>query len=158
MNYTKFQTEHKRWVDRMYPKQTPIFPAAGMVEEAGELMHALLKLQQENVWGPEDRYASNHWGQELVDAVGDCAIYACSLCNCCDWAFEATIANHPLPPVAMFESAAALVQAAVEVVRQPTIGTVAQYMQQLQRICTQWNLDLARCIEATWAEVSRRTR
>lgn len=75
------QAEHQVWVDREYPDQPPEVPAYGMIEEAGEMLHALLKLKQLDLWGKDDRYTREKLQDEVRDAVGDCLIYVCSYLN-----------------------------------------------------------------------------
>jgi len=146
----------------MYPGQSPKFPAAGMLEEAGELMHALLKNQGQHVWGSEERYANADWHASIVDAIGDCAIYACSLCNALGWDFErlATRAwNFVAKPDHAFDTVAKLVQIATLAVQDPEndVWTLA-YLRQLGSIAANWNLDIWSCIEVTWNKVKERKR
>jgi NTP pyrophosphatase (non-canonical NTP hydrolase) len=89
MDWSKMQREHRLWLSRKYPGQPPEIPAAGLVEEAGELLHAVLKLEMVERWGPDERYGDLQ--ASLIDAVGDCAIFACSLCNSLDWDFSGIV-------------------------------------------------------------------
>lgn len=146
----------------MYPGQSPKFPAAGMLEEAGELMHALLKNQGQHVWGSEERYANADWHASIVDAIGDCAIYACSLCNALGWDFATLTAhawNFVAKPEQAFDSVAKLVQIATFIVQDPenNVWTLA-YLRQLGSIAANWNLDIRSCIEVTWNKVKERKR
>lgn len=160
----EFQREHKEWLDRNFPKQTPEFPAVGCVEEAGELMHAVLKCQQSSVWGAEARYQDVDWREKMVDAIGDCAIYACSLCNTNNWEFSCLLAVAEynvavIPGTPAFQTAAQLVAAAVVVALHPTLqSSLHVYLKQLYAVCQQFNFSLEDCIKATWKKVRRRAR
>lgn len=156
------QLEHAEWLRRNYPEQTPEFPAAGCVEEAGELMHALLKCQQAGVWGPEARYAGTDWSAKIVDAVGDCAIYACSLCNTCGWDFASLVARARSdadfqPPLTAFQAAAELVRLACDVAKRPErCEMLCAYLTQLVKLCADWGHDFEPCVRATWDRVKLR--
>lgn len=84
-----FQKAHRAWLDANYPSQLPEVPVVGMIEEAGELLHCTLKMLETQCWGEDKRYPPNKLLEEAEDAVGDCIIYACSMCNAMCWDFEA---------------------------------------------------------------------
>ncbi len=162
LDLSSFQEEHRQWLATMYPNQDPVFPAAGMLEEAGELMHALLKNQGRHVWGEEVRYAGTDWNAAIVDAIGDCAIYACSLCNAMGWNFG-TIAmeawNFIAEPRSAFSDVAKLVQIGTFAASEPTNHVWAlAYLRQLGAIAANWNLDIRNCIAVTWDKVKERKR
>jgi len=157
----RIQAEHAEWVGRLYPGQTPEFPAAGMVEEAGELMRAVLKCQQANgAKHPEARYAGVDWNAAFADAVGDCAIYCCSLCNTNGWDFEKLVDDAKLCPPktkSVFLAAAELVAIAADVCSEPTLrSTAVCYISRLIGICDAWGVDFGAAVRATWEEVKCR--
>lgn len=157
----QIQEEHAEWLAREYPGQHPLFPACGLVEEAGELMHALLKLNQETVWGADPRYAGVAWQNKLVDAIGDCALFACSLCNTKGWDFAelclAASAYREQQLTAM-EAAAFLVKSAADVVLLPCEGSLLKFLAQLQALCSSWGIRFEEAVRVTWAEVKERKR
>lgn len=69
-----FQKEQQQWADRNFPGQKSIHPFYGMVEEVGELHHAVLKLEQ------GIRVTEDH-AEGIADAVGDILIYTASFCT-----------------------------------------------------------------------------
>lgn len=152
------QAQHAEWLKRKYPGQIPEFAAAGMVEEAGELMHALLKCQQANGGKhPDARYADADWSVKLVDAIGDCGVFAVSLCNTVGWDFASLLvdAAHVLPPERpVFQAAAQLVHVAADVCEAPTHrGCTIVYLAHLLRICQSWNIDFEAAVRRTWEVV-----
>lgn len=158
------QAEHKLWLARLYPNQPAAFPAAGMVEEAGELMHVLLKCQQASISGkhPEARYRDADWNAKFRDAVGDCAIYCCSLCNANGWDFEDLVEHAKLmlrrKVLTAFDAAAELVAHAVSACQEPSVrGCSVCFMAELLTICTLWGVDFETSVVRTWAEVKERT-
>lgn len=155
------QAEHREWVQRLFPDQPPALPAALMLEEAGELVQALSKAAQERVYGKEPRYASTDWRAKVEDAVGDCAISACSLCNANGWDFDKMLAESGavLAVDDPLYIAVDVVQTAVCSVIDPRdVSCVAQYLRDLRALCAAIELDLEGCIRTTWDVVKRRTR
>lgn len=154
------QAEHKEWVDRMFPGQLPEMPAAVMLEEAGELVQALAKTSQERRYGKEPRYTAVDWRAKLVDAVGDCAISACSLCNANGWDFETLCGN--LAKSATDDPlyiAVDVVQAAVcQVIDPKSVACCADYLAVLRRLCVSIDLSFEECVRTTWDQVKRRSR
>lgn len=67
--------EHKEWADKNFPDSTEIISAAGMVEECGELFHALIKNQQ-GIRGTEEKHL-----EDMKDAIGDISIYLLDFLN-----------------------------------------------------------------------------
>jgi NTP pyrophosphatase (non-canonical NTP hydrolase) len=76
---TQIQSEHSAWLARNFPDQTPLDGFLGIVEEVGELSHAILKHKQ-GIRGyahaDPDKYS-----EQLEDALGDLFIFMCSFCN-----------------------------------------------------------------------------
>lgn len=156
----RVQAEHMEWLRSNYPGQTPLFPAVGMVEEAGELVHALLKREQERKWGSEPRYEGTDWGAQLEDAIGDCALYACSLCNTVHWDFERLLgAVGELPAESPFDGACRLVRIAGGMVTDPADEPMcAMYLACLQGVSRAVGVQFAEAVVRTWEEVKRRSR
>jgi NTP pyrophosphatase (non-canonical NTP hydrolase) len=69
----ELQVQHVNWLSHNFPEQQDHQPLLGIVEEVGELAHALLKSEQGIRGG-------NHRAEEL-DAIGDIFIYMLSYCN-----------------------------------------------------------------------------
>ncbi len=80
------QRKHHEWTERNFPnpdKQEAMWRAlAGMMEELGELSHALLKREQ------GIRVASGSHDAEARDAIGDLIAYTLHLCSNEGWDFE----------------------------------------------------------------------
>jgi len=157
----RLQKEHAEWLARMFPEQPAWLPAAGMVEEAGELLSVLIKSGRIQRWGAEGRYANKDWNLELTDAVGDCALYCCSLCNALGWDF-ATIVEQAacvLPDrITMLQLSLELVQCAASVTRQPLQAYAVCYISLLKSVCAVVNLDFEHVVRTTWLVVQRRQK
>src|SRR5260221_7052648 len=133
----KMQTEHREWLAKMYPDQPLWIPAAGMIEEAGELMHACLKREQADMWGEEGRYAGVDWTAEISDAIGDCAIYCCSLCNALNLDFPAVFRGadrFPQKSGSTFSACLHVVEAACEAGRLSSTLCLATYIATLKHV------------------------
>lgn len=82
----QLQAEHKEWEEKNFGKQPPTTGFMGMVEEIGELAHAMLKSQQ------KIRMNENH-SAKIIDAVGDIFVYMMGFCNASDLDLETVIMN-----------------------------------------------------------------
>lgn len=164
MDWAVFQAEHKQWLDRNFRGQPIEYACLGIIEESAELLRVLLKVAQERIHGREPRYADKHWGKELVDAVGDCAIYTCSLCNSAGFAFADLVAEPPAEfrPL-VFGLAAELVERAVEVYKRKDrrlllVISVGVYLDLLAEIAAATGASLPQAVATTWEEVRRREK
>jgi NTP pyrophosphatase (non-canonical NTP hydrolase) len=160
MDYASFQADHAVWLFHEFPHQHPRFPACGMVEEAGELMHAILKSSQEIVWGKERRYSGEDWRAKLIDCIGDCAIYACSLCNTLQWSFDELMAAPALHSSGgSMELCAELVRLATDIVDEPLDRLSTQrYLQCLHAIAARCGINMGCAVEQTWQKVKSRCK
>ena len=73
--FKQLQEEHKVWAEKNFGKQDVEDYCLGMIEEVGELAHAVLKRKQ-GIRCTEDHDAM------IRDAVGDISIYLVGFCNC----------------------------------------------------------------------------
>ena len=156
----ELQTQHREWLKSMYPEQPRCIPAAGCVEEAGELLHAVLKMEQNRLWGEELRYPKEKLDADLVDAIGDCAIFFCSLCNSAGWEFErfTGICFSLKSALPNLELAATLVSAAARLSVSCTAEDGEAYIRTLKRIAFRFDVDFEGAVRSTWETVRRRTR
>lgn len=162
MTLKELQLEHREWVQKMYPDQQPWVPAAGCVEEAGELFHCILKVRQTEMWGHEARHGDLY--TKMVDAIGDCLIYACSLCNATGWDFEglysvgdsrsysAVVGNTPL------DQCSTIVKAACGVFDEISPVTLTRYLEAVIVMAKQSGIDPVEATLKTWQEVRQRCR
>lgn len=81
----KFQQQCRRWARYNFPNAEWTQPFMGIVEEVGELSHALLK-QQQGIRGTFEEHEA-----EAKDAVGDIVIYLTHLCNLRGWELDTII-------------------------------------------------------------------
>jgi len=70
------------WRDKNFPGSGWEDQLIGMMEELGELSHALLK-QKQKIRGEEEKHEA-----DAKDAVGDLLIYLMGLCSVRDWDVE----------------------------------------------------------------------
>jgi len=153
-----FQEEHYEWVNRKYPNQPPEIPAAGCVEEAGELLHAVLKTAQVQRWGEDSRYSIVQLRSNLVDAIGDCVIYACSLCNANSWVFAELWKTPKVGESStLVVEAVELVATSVEVALHPRKKvSLARYISSLKSVAFTAGIDPDMAIKVTWQIVKER--
>lgn len=152
------QAEHKAWLATMYPGQPQDIPAAGMIEEAAELLHAVLAQRRAAIWGQESRYPQQELQRKVVDAIGDCAIYVCSFCNAAEMSFQQFF-GRLVPTDDPVRSAVQLVEAATK--HFDSLGNVyllSTYMAILRGISDYYDLDFTTAIRQTWDGVKRRIR
>jgi NTP pyrophosphatase (non-canonical NTP hydrolase) len=156
------QREHRVWLSQNYPNQPPEVPAAGLVEEAGELMHATLKLKQIGLWGEDGDYTQARLQEKLVDAVGDVAIYACSACNANQWEFSQLVEEAKLGYAAMhlttMTAARQVVCSAVEFSASNTRSGLRRVLMDLVYFAKDATLDFDDCVARTWAAVKLRSQ
>jgi NTP pyrophosphatase (non-canonical NTP hydrolase) len=154
----KLQVEHAEWLAREYPRQPPEVPAAGLVEEAGELLHAALKLEQVRIWGDDPRYPKLY--DDLVDAVGDCAIYACSYCTAAGLDFAAVVgsAKSGASDGPLLRVAVTLVAVSAEVYFGRSIQRLVEYVSLLKHVCAFFGVDFGEAVQTTWVKVRERRR
>lgn len=154
------QKEHRDWIAKKYPNQPAKIPAIGCLEEAGELLHCVLKTEQIRLWGEDTRHKLAKLRVKTVDAIGDCGIYACSLCNAMDWNFEEEweVATHePLTRPDALHEAIMLVQVATEVALNPhCIAHLYIYLKQLVTISKCLGIDAEMAVTRTWQIVRTR--
>jgi NTP pyrophosphatase (non-canonical NTP hydrolase) len=158
MNYTKMQIEHAEWLVHEYPEQPPWMPAVGCVEEAGELLHAVLKREQMLMYGEHPRFDGTDWQAEMVDAIGDCAVYACSLCNACGWSFQDLMETEEQECEDATEAAYELIHAAVQVAEHLRVHYLEAYISFLKGAATSLNIRFDWAVSQTWEVVRRRHR
>lgn len=82
MSLPKLQADMKQWLEYNFPGTTSFEQFAGIVEEVGELAHALLKMSQ-GIRGSKDELEDKE-----RDAIGDIAIYLMNYCNTRGFDFE----------------------------------------------------------------------
>lgn len=157
MTFKTLQAEHKVWLERMYPNQPAALPAAGMVEEAGELLHALLAKWRQDMYGKDPRYSDI--GNDVRDAVGDCVVYLCSYCNTVEWDLAQFDCSHidscKQTPI---DLAVNLVAVASEFYTTHDSAYATLYVAILKQICYGLLLDLNECVKFAWSKVKERTR
>lgn len=159
LDYATFQAEHSAWLETMYPGQPAWLPACGCIEEATELLHAITKRMQTCIWGAESRYANTDWRAKMVDAVADCAIFACSLCNANGWAFSivATAKTEKRANDALQETVQ-LILLACQVAENCSLQATAKYFAQLRIVASLLGVDLDYAISKVWQEVRTRCK
>lgn len=75
MHLTELQLRHQEWAERNFPDSTSTDAFIGIVEEVGELGHAILKRKQ-GIRGPQEAHYL-----EMLDAIGDIMLYLTHFCN-----------------------------------------------------------------------------
>jgi NTP pyrophosphatase (non-canonical NTP hydrolase) len=133
-----------------------------MVEEAGELLHAIIAVYRIAVWGKDPRYSLEKLQADIVDAIGDCAIYMVSYCNAADWDYESLLRVHPaeqrIEDKNNIERAVRLVAIAARFFESQTKKLAVEYMAEVQQLAVDCGYDFATCVATTWAKVQQRKR
>lgn len=76
-NLYDFQVEQRKWIEHNFPNTNSDEQLLGVVEEVGELCHAVLKSKQK-IRGGENQ---NESMEKEMDAIGDILIYLTGFCN-----------------------------------------------------------------------------
>lgn len=76
MLLSDLQREHEQWVHKNFPGETTYQAFLGMVEEMGELAHAILKSEQ-GIRGMSEEAAMD----AKIDAVGDLVVFLAGFCT-----------------------------------------------------------------------------
>ena len=85
MNFRTLQTEQRQWVEHNFPGRDWTQPFMGVVEEVGELSHALLK-QRQGIRGTHAEHEA-----AAKDAVGDIVVFLADLCSARGWDFQTIV-------------------------------------------------------------------
>ena len=154
----KLQGEHKAWLATRYVNQEPKVPLMGIIGEAGEVAHALLNEYKELKHGKNPRHDAHN--AELLDAIGDCVIYACSWCNTpridqrlsdFDWRSKrAYTYAHPLD-IGYLLMGSALACYRLDRVTQDLIDDLC-------RICGVRGVEIEAVVTSAWNQVKERVR
>lgn len=64
-----------QWTAKNFPEGKNLWPVMGVAEEAGELIHAALKMDQ-GIRGTREEHLA-----DMRDALGDITIYMADVCN-----------------------------------------------------------------------------
>lgn len=154
------QKEHAIWVKKKYPNQPAKIPAVGCLEEAGELVHCILKTEQIRMWGEDSRHKLPELRVKTVDAIGDCGIYACSLCNAMRWDFEeeweSAKENYTEENDALDAAIRLVEKASYLALRPQNVIALNRYIQQLIAVSKCLGLDVEIAIMRTWQIVKER--
>lgn len=154
------QKEHKKWIAKKYPNQSAKMPAVGCLEEAGELLHCVLKTEQIRVWGEDTRHKLAELRVKTVDAIGDCGIYACSLCNANDWDFEEewdAAASNVIEGDNALDEVILFVEQATKVARHPVnIAILYSYLLHLHKVAKCLGISPSMAVTRTWQIVRTR--
>lgn len=79
----RIQGEREKWARHNFPNAGAKEHALGVCEEAGELAHAVLKLDPGSADGGPIRGTRDELLDEVADALGDLLIYACGVASDC---------------------------------------------------------------------------
>jgi len=165
------QNEQAVWSEKNFGEQPPTAPLLGLIEEVGELAHAVLKRNQ------GIRTGENHI-EQMKDAIGDIVIYAADYATRQGFQLDAAYGllvgfedmrnfrDDAGTDAFVFSISLSLGRlckyhsARVNLGKAETIELQTSYMGallvQLKRLCDREDLRLDKIIEETWAQVKRR--
>jgi NTP pyrophosphatase (non-canonical NTP hydrolase) len=75
LTFRQLQIEQQEWEKKNFPDNQKHFAMLGLLEEVGELAHALLKMEQ-GIRGTKEEHMA-----AAEDAVGDITVYLSSVCS-----------------------------------------------------------------------------
>ena len=76
MNLTQLQNEQAAWAQRNFGTVSVDSQLLGVMEEVGELAHAVLK-EEQGIRGSREQHMA-----DAADAIGDTVIYLCGVATC----------------------------------------------------------------------------
>lgn len=170
IDYAKMQIEHREWVERIYPRQKPLYPALVIVEELGELAHTVLKHMQREEYGDEERYEGVSWYAKMTDAVGDVVISCCSLCNALSIDFAYTMLDARTATIAQRHSAVDSLRDAVgyasclmKLIADPQSVVnvqvcIAALIAHVYNTANKYGISVSEAVDTTWTIVKERKR
>ncbi len=153
------QTDHATWLSTRYVGQEPQVPLMGVIGEAGEAAHAMLNEYKEIKHGRNPRHDQHN--AELLDAIGDCIIYACSWCNTpgvnrrlAGFNWDGRVLDVCVPHA--LDLAALLVERACHCYK---VGQVTQgFVDVLCAVCRLHNVTPELVASSAWGQVKERVR
>lgn len=158
MDWALLQSEHKTWLDTNYPKQSKWMPACGMLEEAGELVAANLKYHQRQAFGTDSRGDQDYYA-DMVDSIGDCAIYCLSWCNTVNVNFyEIGLVDSVHIDATVQQLLSHLLRAATSLMETHWVQYAELYMAILRAVAVKLSVPFEEAIHATWQIVRTRKR
>lgn len=147
MTYAQLQAEQREWSLANFGPHDEIAPLTGIMEEKGELAHALLKSHQGIRGAPEQHR------EAALDAIGDIMIYMSDLFNCRGWDLGEEVAAAKTYPWRLGE---------VTLRTLPILdgflanGVYRKAILLLSYLCQNLNTDLDTVVFSTWEQVKRR--
>lgn len=147
------QIEQAEWAQRNFGDRPATDPALGLIEEVGELAHAILKRSQ-GIRGTAEEHTA-----AIIDAIGDCAIYLC------DYATRRGIV---LPDVAWPEwpwnpvmveivgDLAVFAGQLMQFIDRTELSDVAAFARRLSGAAKNEGRSLQECVDETWKKVRLR--
>ncbi len=155
MNFAKLQSEVGEWSRYNFPNNEKWFPLLGLVEEQGELFHAVLKAKQGIRGTPgEHRLA-------MVDAVGDTTIYMMDFCerNSVALARGPTV-SYAIPgsvEVSLLKLSSAVGRLTQTYLEEQFLDwPCVVVLDRLAAFCRDAGIDYDAAVETTWAEARKR--
>ena len=158
----KLQAEHAAWLKAEFPNQPLEHPAAGMVEEAAELLHCVLKQEQEAKYGQHPRHPTCELQADLYDAIGDCLIYCCSYCNAGGYDLQAVWYRYESREGSKLSAAVRVVSIATSIAAikqgENAAELLTSYIAAVKTVALQHGIDAELAMKSVWQEVKQRKR
>jgi NTP pyrophosphatase (non-canonical NTP hydrolase) len=87
LTFKELQKQQRKWVKHNFPNRTAEEPAYGMVEEVGEMFHAILK-QKQGIRGSFEEHE-----EAIKDSIGDLIIFTSDFCEAKRFDFQKIVEN-----------------------------------------------------------------
>ena len=155
MNKTlqEIQSELKVWTEFNFGKQTPDIPILGMIEELGELSHAILKEKQ--------GIRTSDFLADKKDAIADLTIYALNYLNANDFEYDGN-----QPSKSYLTECEILQDISVQIGMLDTevndiemfinSGNIEDLISLLRGLCNMFEIDFLTTVNEVWEQVKLR--
>lgn len=151
--FDEISIEVNAWREKNFPKQPPYHGFLGLVEEIGELCRAILKQEQTQLYGSEDRYITKDWVAEEKDSFADAIIFLFGYCALNDIQFKYNV--YTIECQGLIEYILDVNRAIIMLCE---YEDVARVVDTLKAFAVYRGIDLLAEVNRTWQMVSKRTR
>ena len=148
----RVKVEQREWSLRNFGRHPAADPAIGVVEELGELAHAVLKKRQGIRGTTEEHDAAAR------DAVGDIAIYLLDVVNSISSRIVSPLRTPPstVPLLFLSASVGALSMHVGQENFAAAVNVVESILNTLNTYCAQMGWNFAEILDETWDQVKKR--
>ncbi len=149
-DYSQFQDEHRKWALANFGDHQVTDPLLGIIEEKGELAHAVLKARQ----GIRGTVAEHN--AKALDSIGDIMIYVADLFSCKGWSLaeevEMAMTNRRVYVSEFMSVPEYIIVLNAQLAGYNYLGAIAV----LAKLCEEFGTELDTVVAQTWERVKQR--